>query len=86
MMGADFFERPDDLAKNHGLGRPDVGVGKHCLIRNAIIDKNARIGDGCRLAPTGLPEKWETEALFVRDGVIVVKKGAVVPPGTIVGE
>jgi hypothetical protein len=68
------------------LGRPDIGVGPNCLIRNAIIDKNARIGAGCRLAPTGLPEKWETDALFVRDGVIVVKKGAIVPPGTIVGE
>ena len=86
MMGADTFERPNDLAKNHSLGRPDVGVGPNCLIRNAIIDKNARIGAGCRLAPTGLPEKWETDALFVRDGVIVVKKGAIVPPGTIVGE
>jgi glucose-1-phosphate adenylyltransferase len=86
MMGADFFERPEDLNSNHSSGRPHVGVGENCLIRNAIIDKNARIGAGCRLSPTGLPEKWETPALFVRDGVIVVKKGAVVPPGTIVGE
>jgi glucose-1-phosphate adenylyltransferase len=86
MMGADAFERPHDLAKNHGLGRPDIGVGPNCVIRNAIIDKNARIGAGCRLSPAGLPEKWESESLFVRDGVIVVKKGAVVPPGTVVGE
>ena len=86
MMGADAFERPHDLARNNSLGRPDVGVGANCLIRNAIIDKNARIGEGCRLSPTGLPEKWETDALFVRDGVIVVKKGAIVPPGTVVGE
>ncbi len=86
MMGADSFERPNDVARNHGLGRPDLGVGAGCLIRNAIIDKNARIGANCRLAPTGLPEKWENESLFVRDGVIVVKKGAVVAPGTVVGE
>ena len=86
MMGADAFERPHDLAKNHGLGRPDIGVGPNCVIRNAIIDKNARIGAGCRLSPIGLPEKWESESLFVRDGVIVVKKGAVVSPGTVVGE
>ncbi|MEI6598608.1 MAG: sugar phosphate nucleotidyltransferase [bacterium] len=86
MMGADHFERSEDAAENARLGRPDVGVGEDCTIRNAIIDKNARIGKGCRLAPTGLPEKWETEALFVRDGVIVVKKGATVPAGTIVGE
>ena len=86
MMGADAFERPHDLASNHGRGRPDIGVGANCLIRNAIIDKNARIGAGCRLSPQGLPEKWETDALFVRDGVIVVKKGAIVPPGTVVGE
>jgi glucose-1-phosphate adenylyltransferase len=86
MMGADQFERSEDAAENARLGRPDIGVGENCYIRNAIIDKNARIGKGCRLAPTGLPEKWETEALFVRDGVIVVKKGATVPAGTIVGE
>ena len=73
MMGADAFERPHDLAKNHALGRPDIGVGPNCVIRNAIIDKNARIGAGCRLSPIGLPEKWESESLFVRDGVIVVK-------------
>ncbi|GBL42816.1 glucose-1-phosphate adenylyltransferase [Verrucomicrobiota bacterium] len=86
MMGADAFECPHDLARNHALGRPDIGVGPDCLIRKAIIDKNARIGAGCRLSPKGMPEKWENEALFVRDGVIVVKKGAVVPPGTVVGE
>jgi len=86
MMGADFFERPDDLSSNNNAQRPHVGVGENCVIRNAIIDKNARIGAGCRLSPRGLPEKWETPALFVRDGVIVVKKGAVVAPGTVVGE
>jgi glucose-1-phosphate adenylyltransferase len=86
MMGADLFERPKDLQLNRQLGRPDIGVGENCYIRNAIIDKNARIGAGCRIAPTGLPEKWETDSLYVRDGVIVVKKGAVVPAGTIVGE
>ncbi len=86
MMGADFFERTDVLQSNADQALPHIGVGENCVIRNAIIDKNARIGAGCRLAPTGLPEKWETSALFVRDGVIVVKKGAVVPPGTIVGE
>ncbi len=86
MMGADFFERPDDLTSNNNAQRPHVGVGENCVIRNAIIDKNARIGAGCRLSPRGLPEKWETPALFVRDGVIVVKKGAVVSPGTVVGE
>ncbi len=86
MMGADFFERPDDLTSNNNAQRPHVGVGENCVIRNAIIDKNARIGAGCRLSPRGLLEKWETPALFVRDGVIVVKKGAVVSPGTVVGE
>ena len=86
MMGADRYERPADFARNRESGLPDVGVGPGCHIRRAIIDKNARIGADCRLSPAGLAERTETAAWYVRDGVLVVKKNAVIAPGTVVGE
>ncbi|MDR1817664.1 MAG: glucose-1-phosphate adenylyltransferase [Puniceicoccales bacterium] len=85
MLGADAHEEPDDLTENFQLGRPHVGVGHDCVIQDAIIDKNARIGNAVRLSPHGVPEKWETASLYKRDGVIVVKKDAIVPDGTSVG-
>lgn len=86
MMGADRYERPADFTRNREAGLPDVGVGPGCHIRRAIIDKNARIGANCRLSPAGLAERTETAAWYVRDGVLVVKKNAVLSPGTVVGE
>ena len=44
MMGADFYERPDDFVENERLNRPNVGIGSGTTIEGAIIDKNARIG------------------------------------------
>ncbi len=85
MMGGDWFETPQDLRHNRDQQLPDIGIGKNCDIRNAIIDKNARIGDNVKLTPEGKEDMAETEggALFVRDGVIVVTKNAVVPSGTV---
>jgi glucose-1-phosphate adenylyltransferase len=86
MLGADEHEDPDDLAENLQLGRPHVGIGSNTIIQNAIIDKNSRVGNNVRLSPHGVPEKWETESLYKRDDVLVVKKGAIVPDGTVVGQ
>jgi glucose-1-phosphate adenylyltransferase len=86
MLGADFYEEPRDIEENKLFGRPPLGVGCNTIIQNAIIDKNARIGDNVRLSPFGVEEKWESATLFKRDGVLIVKKGACVPDGTIVGE
>jgi glucose-1-phosphate adenylyltransferase len=60
-----------------------VGVGRGCDIRRAIIDKNARIGDGCVLSPDGKPPSSDfPHDILIRDGVLIVAKGAVIPPGT----
>ena len=77
LMGADFFdfERPAD-------GVPKLGIGRNCFIRNAIIDKNARIGDGSYITPDGKANETVTPLYTVRDGVIVIPKGTIIPPGT----
>lgn len=76
IMGADYYEpvpRGDV---------PALGVGRDCYIRNAIVDKNARIGDGSYITPDGKPNGKVTEHYAVCDGVIVIPKGTVIPPGT----
>jgi len=84
MMGADFFETEEDKRQNRERSVPDVGVGKDCEIHRAIIDKNARVGNGVKLSPAGKPDMWEQGAIFVRDGVLIVTKGGIVPDGTVV--
>jgi glucose-1-phosphate adenylyltransferase len=84
VMGADWFENPADLRANRDRELPDIGIGRNCTIRNAIIDKNARIGDDVTLTPEGKPDMAESEdgSIFVRDGVLVVTKNGIVPSGT----
>ncbi|EDY82285.1 Nucleotidyl transferase family [Verrucomicrobiia bacterium DG1235] len=83
MMGADDFESAEDRRKNRELGIPDMGVGMNCEIKNAIIDKGARIGDNVKLNPEGKPDMYEKNGVFVRDGVVIVTKNTSVPPNTI---
>lgn len=85
MLGADNFETEKEFAENRRRNRPHIGVGPGSRIHNAIVDKNARIGANVRLSPFGIAEKWETDSVFVRDGVLVVKKNAVIPNNTVIG-
>ncbi|MCA9563504.1 MAG: glucose-1-phosphate adenylyltransferase [Myxococcales bacterium] len=85
MMGADYHE---DLAQrdvNRVQGVPDVGIGMGCIVDTAIIDKNARIGDGCVIVGADHLEPMETENWSIVDGIVVVPKNAVIPPGTRIG-
>lgn len=84
MMGADSFECPEDLQENANLGRPNIGVGKNCRIKNAILDKNVRIGNNVILDPTGLPDNFGPGVdVAIRDGVLVVCKGTTIPDGFV---
>lgn len=84
MMGADFYETEEQLRGNIDRGRPHLGIGKRCKINYAIIDKNARIGDDCVLSPKGKSDgRYLDGAVIIRDGVLVVPKGATVPAATV---
>lgn len=85
VMGADYYEGDAQLEANTTRGRPHLGIGNGCRIKGAIIDKNARIGDGCVLIADGKTDGvYAGGAVIVRDGVLVVPKGAVLPAGTVV--
>jgi glucose-1-phosphate adenylyltransferase len=78
MMGADAWENdPPD-------GLPRMGIGHDCHIRNAIIDFNARIGDGCRLINADGVQNADSEQYTIRDGIIIIHKHAAIPPGTVI--
>ena len=84
MMGSDFYETVDDISKEQTSGIPLIGIGKRCFLRNCIIDKNCRIGDDVRLnGGAHLPDQ-DHEFFTIKDGIIVVKKGAVIPNGFVV--
>jgi len=84
MMGADFYETDDQIKANLERSIPSVGVGRNCQIKGAIIDKNARIGDGVVLSPEGKPDGTYAHNVIIRDGVLLVPKGGVVPSGTVI--
>jgi glucose-1-phosphate adenylyltransferase len=79
IMGADYYEHGE---VGHGSGIP-MGIGRDCVIRNAIVDKNVRIGDGVVITPEGKPPDVRKELYWVREGIIVIPKNTVIPPGTV---
>lgn len=84
MMGADDFESDAEITANAENGIPNVGVGHGCRIRNAIIDKGARIGGNVTLDPEGKPANYEGQGIFIRDGVLIVTKNSIIPDGTTI--
>ncbi len=84
VMGADFYESREDIARNRGRGVPDVGIGRDCEIRDAIVDKNARIGHGVRLVNRNGAAAAAADNHVIVDGLIVVPKDAVIPDGAVI--
>jgi glucose-1-phosphate adenylyltransferase len=84
-MGADFYETEIQKQQNAEARLPNVGIGKGVIIKGAIIDKNACIGEGCRIGVDDLPRADGTYGhYYIIDGIIVIPKNAVLYPGTII--
>ncbi len=81
MMGADYYEAE---ARDRLPGAPPMGIGRGSHIRGAIIDKNARVGEGVCVEPFPPGTEVEHENWVVRDGIVVIPKNAVIPPGTVI--
>jgi len=81
IMGNDFYETIDEIAANQSKGIPKIGIGDHCSLKNVIADKDCRIGNhvviegGSHLTDTDHP------LYAIKDGIVVVKKGAVINDG-----
>jgi glucose-1-phosphate adenylyltransferase len=86
MIGSDEFETDAERADNRKLGRPDLNVGENTRIERAILDKDCRIGRGVKLVnETGQADADGPNGMYyVRDGIIVVPRAAIIPDGTVV--
>lgn len=82
MMGADFFESEQEQRRSRRKKMPPIGIGPGCTIENAIIDKNARIGKGVRIVNRRKVREDDGPFYSIRDGIVIVPKNAIVPPGT----
>jgi glucose-1-phosphate adenylyltransferase len=85
LMGNDYFETLEDIALDHQHGLPLLGIGNRCHIQNAIIDKDCRIGDDVRITGGSHLEDGDHALYTIKDGIVVIKKGVVVPNGFTLG-
>ena len=84
IMGSDYYETFDDMQRAASSGLPKLGIGERCYIRNAIIDKNCRIGDDVRINGGSHLPNTDHSLYTVKEGIVVVKKGAVLPNGFVI--
>ena len=85
MMGADYYENIEAREYNRSKEIPNIGIGKNCKISRTIIDKNARIGDNVQInVNNNKYEDGDYGTFYCADGIIVIRKGAIVPSGTII--
>jgi glucose-1-phosphate adenylyltransferase len=80
-MGNDYYQTLDEIRKSTDKGIPPLGIGERCYVKNAIIDKNCRVGNDVRInGGKHLPD-GEYDTHVVEDGVVVIKKGSILPDG-----
>ena len=83
-LGSDYYESKESVDRHEREGKPRIGIGSNCKIENAIIDKNARIGNNVKISPAGKPDKLDHELYYIRDGIVIIPKGAIIPHGTVI--
>ncbi|HWV71894.1 MAG TPA: glucose-1-phosphate adenylyltransferase [Pseudosphingobacterium sp.] len=86
MMGSDFYQNLEELEDAKRNNKPIVGVGEDCYIDTAILDKSCSIGNNVQIRGGRHLPDGEFETYTVKDGIIVIKKRANIPDGTIIGE
>ncbi len=86
VMGAEYYQSIEEMREDVAAGVPRIGIGEGSIIRNAIIDKDARIGAGVRLVNEAKVQEYDAPdgSVYIRDGIIIVPKGATIPDGTVI--
>lgn len=84
IMGCDYYENIDQIHEKNQKGTPILGIGERCIIEDAIIDKNCSIGNDVTIKGGSHLEKVDHPLYTIKDGIVVIKKGAVIPNGYII--
>ena len=82
LMGNDYYETLDEMLLNKNI--PKIGIGERCYIKNVIIDKNCRIGNDVRINGGSHLENTDHSLYTVKEGIVVIKKGAILPDGFVI--
>jgi glucose-1-phosphate adenylyltransferase len=75
MMGADYYEK-------HNKKNANLGVGNGCIINNAILDKNVRIGNNVVMDYQGSEKNVDKGKYHIVDGIVIIPKGTIIPDNT----
>jgi glucose-1-phosphate adenylyltransferase len=84
IIGADRFETDEERERNRREGIPSMNVGNDCHIERAILDKDCRVGDGVTINYRGKEPNVDGDCFYIRDGIVVIPKGMVVPDGKVI--
>jgi glucose-1-phosphate adenylyltransferase len=84
VLGSDYYESLASIERHNKEGVPRVGIGENCRIENAIVDKNARIGNNVVISPAGKPDNLDHERYYIRDGIVIIPKDGIVPHGMVI--
>lgn len=79
IMGADWVETPEEKIQNKSKKIPNIGIGKNCIIKNAIIDKNSRIGNNVKLINSKNLNDIHTKEYIIRDNILVIPAKSIIP-------
>jgi glucose-1-phosphate adenylyltransferase len=84
VMGSDYYQTLEDLSKAQAKGHPPIGIGNNCEINKAIIDKNCSIGNDVKINIGDPLPDGDHELYAVKDGIVVLKNGVVLPDGYVI--
>ena len=84
MMGADYYDSAEQKQEDIPPNAPPLGVGSRSIIKNAIVDKNARIGSDVRILNEANVQEADGPNYVIRDGIVVIPRSAVIPAGTVI--
>jgi glucose-1-phosphate adenylyltransferase len=84
IMGADYYQTWGELDRDRRNNIPWIGIGEGTFIRNAIIDKNPRIGSNVRIVNEKEIQEYDGKDYYIRDGIVIIPKGTLIPDGTVI--
>jgi len=84
IMGSDYYETLQEIQINDQKGLPKIGIGDRCFIKNVIADKNCRIGNDVKITGGSHLANSDHSLYTIKDGIVVIKKGSVIPDGFVI--